>query len=153
MDIRNTFPFTTLVMKRSSGSQASPSLARLQVPGENTAPWDRQLSNDGHIKEAINKSLRGKEKDDEIMQFMREHAISLCFLDRCGLVAFLSLSTNCLFPRFNNVASTIIRHILEDPHTLQEAMESEIRHNLVAALNLNISRRAEAYAKEAISLD
>ena len=71
----------------------------------------------------------------------RVHAIALCFLEIGGLVSLLIFPTSCLFSGFDSVASTIVRHILEDPHTLQAAMESEIRHNLVAALNRNINGR------------
>lgn len=74
----------------------------------------------------------------------RVHAIALRFLDRGGLVALLNLPTSCLFSGFDSVASIIIRHILEDPHTLQAAMESEIRHSLVAALNRNMNGRVSA---------
>ena len=56
----------------------------------------------------------------------RVHAIALCFLERGGLVYLLIFPTSCLFSRFNNVESTIVCHIIEDPHMLQEAMDSEI---------------------------
>ena len=56
----------------------------------------------------------------------RVHAIALCFLERGGLVSLLIFPTSCLFSWFNSVASTIVCHILEDPHMLQVAMELEI---------------------------
>ena len=56
----------------------------------------------------------------------RVHAIALCFLERGGLVSLLIFTTSFLFSGFNSVASTIVCHILEDPQTLQAAMESEI---------------------------
>ena len=71
----------------------------------------------------------------------RVHAIALCFLERGGLVSLLIFPTSCLFPGFHNVASTIVCHILEDPHMLQAVMESEIWQDIVAALNQNISGR------------
>ncbi|GLJ53784.1 hypothetical protein SUGI_1147870 [Cryptomeria japonica] len=71
----------------------------------------------------------------------RVHAIALRFLEKGGLAALLNLPTKCLFSGFDNVATTIIRHILEDPHTLQLAMESEIRHSIVAASTRNIGGR------------
>ncbi|XP_026661935.2 E3 ubiquitin-protein ligase UPL2-like isoform X2 [Phoenix dactylifera] len=58
------------------------------------------------------------------------HSVAVGFLDAGGLHALLNLPTSSLFSGFNNVASAIVRHILEDPHTLQLAMESEIRHTL-----------------------
>ncbi|XP_062203891.1 E3 ubiquitin-protein ligase UPL1-like [Phragmites australis] len=69
------------------------------------------------------------------------HAAAVCFLESGGLNTLLSLPTSSLFSGFNNVASTIIRHILEDPHTLQQAMELEIRHSLVTAANRHANPR------------
>lgn len=69
------------------------------------------------------------------------HAAAICFLESGGLHALLSLPTSSLFSGFNSVASTIIRHILEDPHTLQQAMELEIRHSLVTAANRHANPR------------
>ncbi|KAF8377410.1 hypothetical protein HHK36_030787 [Tetracentron sinense] len=65
----------------------------------------------------------------------RTHSVALNFLDAEGLPSLLSLPTNSLFSGFDNVAATIVRHILEDPQTLQQAMESEIRHSFMAATN------------------
>lgn len=61
----------------------------------------------------------------------RDHSLAVTFLDSGGLTAMLNLPATSLFPGFDSVAATIIRHILEDPHTLQQAMESEIRHSLL----------------------
>ncbi|KAL5225432.1 hypothetical protein ABZP36_012071 [Zizania latifolia] len=69
------------------------------------------------------------------------HAAAISFLESGGLDALLSLPTSSLFSGFNSVASTIIRHILEDPHTLQQAMELEIRHSLVTAANRHANPR------------
>ncbi|KAF6160653.1 hypothetical protein GIB67_019593 [Kingdonia uniflora] len=71
----------------------------------------------------------------------RTHSVAVNFLDAGGLTSLLSLPTKSLFSGFDNVASTIIRHILEDPQTLQQAMESEIRHILVAATNRHANGR------------
>ena len=54
------------------------------------------------------------------------HAIAYYFLERGGLVSLLIFPTSCLFSGSNSVASTIVCHVLEDPHMLQVAMESEI---------------------------
>ena len=56
----------------------------------------------------------------------RVHSIELCFLETGGFVSLLIFPTSFLFSGFNSVASTIVGHILEEPHTLQVAMESEI---------------------------
>ncbi|KAJ8747983.1 hypothetical protein K2173_013121 [Erythroxylum novogranatense] len=69
------------------------------------------------------------------------HPVAVCFLEGEGLSSLLSLPTSCLFPGFDNVAGTIFRHVLEDPQTLQQAMESEIKHSLVAAANRHSNGR------------
>lgn len=71
----------------------------------------------------------------------KAHPVAVSFLDNGGLPSLLSLPTTSLFSGFDNVAATIIRHILEDPHTLQQAMESEIRHSLVTATNRHSNGR------------
>uniref|UniRef100_A0A803LK72 HECT-type E3 ubiquitin transferase n=1 Tax=Chenopodium quinoa TaxID=63459 RepID=A0A803LK72_CHEQI len=71
----------------------------------------------------------------------RIHSVAVNFLDAGGLPLLLNLPTSSLFSGFDNIASTIIRHILEDPQTLQQAMESEIRHNIVTATNRQSSGR------------
>ncbi|KAF5194891.1 E3 ubiquitin-protein ligase upl1-like protein, partial [Thalictrum thalictroides] len=71
----------------------------------------------------------------------RTHSVAVNFLDAGGLPSLLSLPTKSLFSGFDNVASTVIRHILEDPNTLQQAMESEIRHSLVATANRHSNGR------------
>ncbi|TQD93583.1 hypothetical protein C1H46_020791 [Malus baccata] len=71
----------------------------------------------------------------------KTHAVAVQFLDAGGLSLLLSLPTSCLFPGFDNIAATIIRHVLEDPQTLQQAMEFEIRHSLVAAANRHSNGR------------
>ncbi|GFY85914.1 ubiquitin-protein ligase 2 [Actinidia rufa] len=60
---------------------------------------------------------------------------SVSFLDTGGLPLLLSLPASSLFVGFDSISATIIRHILEDPQTLQQAMESEIRHSVVPAAN------------------
>ncbi|XP_062098638.1 E3 ubiquitin-protein ligase UPL2-like [Humulus lupulus] len=71
----------------------------------------------------------------------RTHSVAVSFLDAGGLSLLLSLPTSSLFPGFDNIAATIIRHVLEDPQTLQQAMEFEIRHSLVAAANRHSNGR------------
>ncbi|KAF5739795.1 putative E3 ubiquitin protein ligase upl2 [Tripterygium wilfordii] len=71
----------------------------------------------------------------------RTHSIAVCFLDAGGVSSLLSLPTSSLFPGFDNVATTIIRNVLEDPQTLQQAMESEIKHSLVAIANRHSNGR------------
>lgn len=74
----------------------------------------------------------------------RTHSVAVKFLDDGGLQSLLSLPTSSLFVGFDNVAATIIRHILEDPQTLQLAMESEIRHSVVMASNRQPTGRLTA---------
>ncbi|XWS21380.1 hypothetical protein CRYUN_Cryun30bG0050500 [Craigia yunnanensis] len=71
----------------------------------------------------------------------RIHSVAVCFLDGGGVSSLLSLATSSLFPGFDNVASTIILHVLEDPQTLQRAMEAEIKHSLAAMANRHSNGR------------
>lgn len=74
----------------------------------------------------------------------RTHSVAVTFLDSGGLHSLLSLPTSSLFTGFDNLAATIIRNILEDPQTLQQAMESEIRHSVATAANRQSSGRLTA---------
>ncbi|CAA3008577.1 E3 ubiquitin- ligase UPL2-like [Olea europaea subsp. europaea] len=65
----------------------------------------------------------------------RTHSVAVSFLEAEGLHLLLSLPTTSLFVGFDNVAAIIIRHVLEDSQTLQQAMESEIRHSVATANN------------------
>ncbi|GER32833.1 E3 ubiquitin-protein ligase UPL1 [Striga asiatica] len=60
----------------------------------------------------------------------KSHALALQFLENGGLVALFGLPMSCFFPGYDTLASAIVRHLLEDPHTLQSAMEVEIRQTL-----------------------
>ena len=71
----------------------------------------------------------------------RTHSVAVCFLDGGGVSSLFSLPTSSLFPGFDNVAATIIRHVLEDPQTLQQAMEAEIKHSLAAMANRHSNGR------------
>ncbi|KAG9448576.1 hypothetical protein H6P81_008541 [Aristolochia fimbriata] len=70
----------------------------------------------------------------------KTHAIAMQFLENGGLAALFSLPRNCFFPGYDSVASAIIRHLLEDPQTLQTAMELEIRQTLTGILSRHGSR-------------
>ncbi|XP_020547513.1 E3 ubiquitin-protein ligase UPL2 isoform X2 [Sesamum indicum] len=74
----------------------------------------------------------------------RTHAVAVSFLDAGGLHLLLSLPASSLFVGFDNVAAVIIRHIVEDSQTLQQAMESEIRHSFSTAANRQSSGRVTA---------
>lgn len=58
------------------------------------------------------------------------HALALQFLENGGLFELFNLPRSCFFPGYDTVASAIVRHLLEDPQTLQTAMELEIRQTL-----------------------
>ncbi|KAJ9153952.1 hypothetical protein P3X46_027337 [Hevea brasiliensis] len=57
----------------------------------------------------------------------KTHALALQFLENGGLAALFNIPWSCFFP---GVASAIIRHLIEDPQSLQTAMELEIRQTL-----------------------
>nr|XP_027062177.1 E3 ubiquitin-protein ligase UPL1 [Coffea arabica]XP_027064851.1 E3 ubiquitin-protein ligase UPL1-like isoform X2 [Coffea arabica] len=60
----------------------------------------------------------------------KQHALALQFLENGGLAALFGLPRSCFFPGYDTLASAIIRHLIEDPQTLQTAMELEIRQTL-----------------------
>ncbi|OVA20116.1 Ubiquitin-associated domain/translation elongation factor EF-Ts [Macleaya cordata] len=70
----------------------------------------------------------------------KTHTIAMEFLESGGLVALFSLPSSCFFPGYDNVSSAIIRHLLEDPQTLQTAMELEIRQTLSGTLSRHAGR-------------
>ncbi|KAL5974363.1 E3 ubiquitin-protein ligase upl1 [Asimina triloba] len=70
----------------------------------------------------------------------KTHAIAMQFLENGGLPALFGLPRNCFFMGFDSVASAIIRHLLEDPQTLQTAMELEIRQTLSGNLSHHAGR-------------
>ncbi|KAF6153803.1 hypothetical protein GIB67_001036 [Kingdonia uniflora] len=70
----------------------------------------------------------------------KTHALAMQFLENGGLAAIFGLPRTCFFPGYDSVASAIIRHILEDPQTLQAAMESEIRQTLSGILSRHAGR-------------
>lgn len=74
----------------------------------------------------------------------RTHSVAVSFLDAGGLQLLLSLPAGSLFVGFDNVVAVIIRHILEDSQTLQQAMESEIRHSFGTVSNRQSSGRLTA---------
>lgn len=63
----------------------------------------------------------------------KSHALAVQFLENGGLVALFGLPKNCFFPGYDTLASAIVRHLLEDPQTLQTAMELEIRQSLAGS--------------------
>lgn len=60
----------------------------------------------------------------------KTHALAMQFLENGGLTTLFTLPRNCFFPGYDTVVSAIVRHLLEDPQTLQTAMELEIRQTL-----------------------
>lgn len=60
----------------------------------------------------------------------KTHSLALQFLENGGLSTLFSLPRSSFFPGYDTVASAIVRHLLEDPQTLQTAMELEIRQTL-----------------------
>lgn len=60
----------------------------------------------------------------------KSHALAIQFLENGGMTSLFDLPRSCYFPGFDTLASAIVRHLLEDPQTLQTAMEMEIRQTL-----------------------
>ncbi|XP_073276047.1 E3 ubiquitin-protein ligase UPL2-like [Primulina huaijiensis] len=74
----------------------------------------------------------------------RTHSVAVSFLDAGGLHLLLSLPESSLFVGFDGLMAVIVRHILEDSQTLQQAMESEIRHSVATLSNRQSSGRLTA---------
>lgn len=60
----------------------------------------------------------------------KTHALALQFLENGGMAALFNIPRSFFIPGFDTLASAILRHLLEDPQTLQTAMELEIRQTL-----------------------
>ncbi|XP_025799931.1 E3 ubiquitin-protein ligase UPL1-like isoform X2 [Panicum hallii] len=61
----------------------------------------------------------------------KTHSLAAQFFENGGLSSLLNLPSACIFPGFETLASAIVRHLIEDPQTLQSAMELEIRQSLI----------------------
>ncbi|GFZ19396.1 LOW protein: E3 ubiquitin ligase-like protein [Actinidia rufa] len=73
----------------------------------------------------------------------RTHSVAVRFLDAGGLPLLLSFPASSLFIGFDSISPTIFRHILEDSQTLQQAMESEIRHSVAAQSRCQVEMLGE----------
>ncbi|XP_009793112.1 E3 ubiquitin-protein ligase UPL1 [Nicotiana sylvestris] len=60
----------------------------------------------------------------------KTHSLAIQFLENGGMTSLFGLPRSCYFPGYDTLASAIVRHLLEDPQTLQTAMEMEIRQTL-----------------------
>ncbi|CAH1444286.1 unnamed protein product [Lactuca virosa] len=60
----------------------------------------------------------------------KTHTLALQFLENGGMIDLFSIPKSSFFPGYDTVASAIIRHLIEDPQTLQTAMELEVRQAL-----------------------
>eukprot|EP00898_Chlorokybus_atmophyticus_P008084 jgi/Chlat1/8277/Chrsp78S07706 len=70
----------------------------------------------------------------------KHHSIALQFLAEDMLQVLLCLAPSSLFPGYERTVAAVVRHMLEDPSTLQQAMEAEIKHTLAASLARHGSR-------------
>ncbi|KAK4491779.1 hypothetical protein RD792_002554 [Penstemon davidsonii] len=60
----------------------------------------------------------------------KSHVLAVQFLESGGMVALFGIPLSCFFPGYDTLASAIVRHLLEDPQTLQASMELQIRQTL-----------------------
>lgn len=60
----------------------------------------------------------------------KTHTLAAQFSENGSLASLLNLPKTCIFPGYETLASAIVRHLIEDPQTLQSAMELEIRQSL-----------------------
>ncbi|XP_010552364.1 PREDICTED: E3 ubiquitin-protein ligase UPL1-like isoform X2 [Tarenaya hassleriana] len=60
----------------------------------------------------------------------KTHSLAIQFLENGGLPSLFSLPKECFFRGYDTLTAVILRHLVEDPQTLQIAMETEIRQTL-----------------------
>ncbi|XP_040383322.1 E3 ubiquitin-protein ligase UPL1-like isoform X1 [Oryza brachyantha] len=60
----------------------------------------------------------------------KTHTLAAQFSENGSLASLLSVPRTCIFHGYETLASAIVRHLIEDPQTLQSAMELEIRQSL-----------------------
>ncbi|XP_075495888.1 E3 ubiquitin-protein ligase UPL1-like [Primulina tabacum] len=96
----------------------------------------------------------------------KSHVLALQFLESGGMIALFGIPRGSFFPGYVTLASAIIRHLLEDPQTLQTAIELEIRQTLggnrhVGGISVRtfltsmapvISRNPEVFMRAALSV-
>nr|XP_006822183.1 PREDICTED: E3 ubiquitin-protein ligase HUWE1-like [Saccoglossus kowalevskii] len=61
------------------------------------------------------------------LRFTREHQNALLFAELDGPKMLLSLKQPSGFPGFTSLATLILRHVMEEPHTLRHTMEKVVR--------------------------
>eukprot|EP00899_Mesostigma_viride_P004970 jgi/Mesvir1/14474/Mv05181-RA.1 len=67
-----------------------------------------------------------------LTRLTKNHVVALQFLSEGGLPVLLATAPALLQPGFQALVAAIIRHLLEDPATLQAAMETEIRQTFAS---------------------
>ncbi|XP_052726153.1 E3 ubiquitin-protein ligase UPL1-like isoform X3 [Vigna angularis] len=121
--------------KNSNGNEKEPSMAFESILGKSTGFATVEES---HKLLDVACDLIKQHVPAVVMQAVlqlcarltKTHALALQFLENGGLAALFNLPRICFFPGYDSVVSAIVRHLLEDPQTLQTAMELEIRQTL-----------------------
>ncbi|XP_014507028.1 E3 ubiquitin-protein ligase UPL1 isoform X1 [Vigna radiata var. radiata] len=121
--------------KNSNGNEKEPSMAFENILGKSTGFATVEES---HKLLDVACDLIKQHVPAVVMQAVlqlcarltKTHALALQFLENGGLAALFNLPRICFFPGYDSVVSAIVRHLLEDPQTLQTAMELEIRQTL-----------------------
>ncbi|KAJ1697814.1 hypothetical protein LUZ63_006326 [Rhynchospora breviuscula] len=147
---------STLLLTLDSMLQQTP-VTNVELPGEVTDGMDEKKGKQVDFMGTILGKPTGYLTDEESQQalmiaceLVKQHvpavvmqaALQLCarltktyslstqFLENGGLSSLFNLPSGSIFPGFDSVASVIVRHVIEDPQTLQSAMELEIKHAL-----------------------
>ena len=85
-----------------------------------------------------------------LVHLTKDHAVAARAHDEGVVGLILDLPARFAFPAYDALAASVLRHVVEDPHTLQLAMESEIHAVLSAAgqMNNGFLDRARVNARE-----
>jgi E3 ubiquitin-protein ligase HUWE1 len=78
-----------------------------------------------------------------LVHLTKDHAIAARAHDEGVVGLILDLPARFAFPAYDALAASVLRHVVEDPHTLQLAMESEI-HAVLSTGHVNNGRLGRA---------
>ncbi|KAK9830284.1 hypothetical protein WJX72_010812 [[Myrmecia] bisecta] len=103
--------------------------AQPKAPSASAAP-----EQPGAVAADVAAAYRAAQPEGRVLmaRLSKRHSIALQVLAGKGHKLILDLPASCLLPELEPYMSAIMRHILEDPATLQAAMEAEIRNTLVS---------------------
>ena len=107
--------------------------ARLPIPAPEPVP-SRREPDGATVARTSDEEVGGVQAAMQLLVHLtKDHAIAARAHDEGVVGLILDLPARFAFPAYDALAASVLRHIVEDPHTLQLAMESEIHAVLSAA--------------------